>query len=533
MNRLCFFISLVICVVAVAPVTVVGQRTRQSRPSRLPTSKPTPVVGTSPNNAPPQPTPTPGPEIAPVTLAVVNEVTLTASDIQDQVDAAIMNDPDLYLRAFFQDREKAIKEARQRALDARLNSMLAAAEAKKRGLSTEGFLDREVNSKIAPPSDAEIRAVYDTNRDQIGNADLESARPALINYLRGQRSEQLYGALMNRLKMTNTVIKHADVNGPNLAAGTVLAAVNGQPIRIETINERIKSYIYKMEMRIYSARKQILDRRINDLLIVAEANRRKVGPEEIVRTEITDKLKPASEAEISKFYDENKARISGDLVTARQSIASYLEQQQQEKLENALAEKLRAGAKPRMLLNEPEPPVQVISVGNGPSRGDVKATVTIVEFTDFQCSACGAIYPVIEDVLKSYGTRVHFVIRNFPLTSVHANAFRAAEAAAAANAQGKFWEYIDILFKNQNTLDVDSLKKYATQLGLDRKRFDLEFDSGKYDEQIRRDIEDGETYGVEATPTIFINGVVLTEFSAEGLRTAIERAFAKVQNRLR
>ncbi len=533
MNRLCFFISLVICLVAVTTATVAGQRIRQSRPSPLPTSKPTPVVRTSPNNAPPQPTSTPGPEIAPVTLAVVNDVTLTASDIQDQVDAAIMNDPDLYLRGFYQDREKAIKEARQRALDARLNSMLAAAEAKKRGLSTEEFLDREVNSKIAPPSDAEIRAAYDTNRDQIGNADLESARPALINYLRGQRSEQLYGALMNRLKMTNTVIKHADVNGPNVAAGTVLAAVNGQPIRIETINERIKSYIYKMEMRIYSARKQILDRRINDLLIVAEANRRKVGPEEIVRTAITDKLKPASEAEISKFYDENKARISGDLATARQSIASYLEQQQQEKLENALAEKLRAGTKLRVLLNEPEPPVQVISVGNGPSRGDVKATVTIVEFTDFQCSACGAMYPVIEDVLKSYGTRVHFVIRNFPLTSVHPNAFRAAEAAAAANAQSKFWEYIDILFKNQNTLDVDSLKKYATQVGLDRKRFDLEFDSGKYDEQIRRDIEDGETYGVEATPTIFINGVVLTEFSAEGLRTAIERAFAKVQNRSR
>src|SRR5947209_17489959 len=147
---------------------------------------------------------------------------------------------------------------------------------------------------------------------------------------------------------------------------------------------------------------------------------------------------------------------------------------------------------------------------NGPARGDAKAAVTIMEFTDFQCSACGAMYPVMEDVLKSYGNRVHFVIRNFPLTSVHANAFRAAEAAGAANAQGKFWEYIDILFKNQSALDVDSLKKYATQLGLDRKRFDAEFDSGKYDSDIRRDIEEGETYGVEATPTIFINGVLLT-----------------------
>ncbi len=139
------------------------------------------------------------------------------------------------------------------------------------------------------------------------------------------------------------------------------------------------------------------------------------------------------------------------------------------------------------------------------------------------------MYPVMEEVLKSYGNRVRFLIRDFPITSLHPNAFRAAEAAGAANAQGKFWEYIDILFKNQNALDADSLKKYASQLGLDRKRFDAEFESGKYDADIRRDIEAGEMYGVEATPTIFINGRLLTELSADGLRAAIEKAFARGQ----
>jgi len=103
-----------------------------------------------------------------------------------------------------------------------------------------------------------------------------------------------------------------------------------------------------------------------------------------------------------------------------------------------------------------------VSTGTGASRGDQNSAVTIVEFTDFQCSACGGMYPIVEEVLKSYGDRVHFVIRNFPLTSVHENAFSAAQAAEAAKAQGKFWEYIDVLFKNQTTLDRDSLKKYAT-----------------------------------------------------------------------
>src|SRR5437773_12542740 len=523
MNRTRIILGALAIIVAIS--AVVGQSPRSRTSSRSATPKPTP--STRPTTTSAQPTPTQPTESVSPTLAVVNDLTISAADIEPQVRTTIENDPDLYLRVFYEDRDKAIKEARERALTARINSMLLAAEAKKRGLTIEDFLEREVNSKIAPPSDGEIRAVYDANRAQLGNAELESVRPQVVNYLRGQRSEELHAALVNRLKMTNTVMKSAEVNTPNLASGTVLAAVNGTPIRIEAINERMKAYVYKMEMRIYAAQKQVLDRRINDLLIVAEANRRKIGPEEIVRSEITDKIKPPTEAEIARFYEDNKARITGDLASARADIANYLQQQQQDNLERALADKLRASAKFQMLLKEPEPRVMNVNAANGPSRGDANAAVTIIEFTDFQCSACGGMYPIIEDVLKSYGNRVHFVIRNFPLTQLHANAFKAARAAQAANAQGKFWEYIDFLFKNQSALDPDSLKKYATQAGLDRKRFDADFDTDKYDVDIRRDIEEGEMYGDESTPTISINGVMLTQFSAEGLRSASEKAFAR------
>src|SRR5437870_5291488 len=527
MNRTRIILGALAIIVAIS--AVVGQSPRSRTSSRSATPKPTP--STRPTTTSAQPTPTQPTESVSPTLPVVNDLTISAADIEPQVRTTIENDPDLYLRVFYEDRDKAIKEARERALTARINSMLLAAEAKKRGLTIEDFLEREVNSKIARPSDGEIRAVYDANRAQLGNADLESVRPQVVNYLRGQRSEELHAALVNRLKMTNTVMKSADVNTPNLASGTVLAAVNGTPIRIDAINERMKAYVYKMETRIYAAQKQVLDRRINDLLIVAEANRRKIGPEEIVRAEITEKIKPPTEAEIARFYEDNKARVSGDLASARADIANYLQQQQQDNLEHALAEKLRASAKFQMLLKEPEPRAMNVTTANGPSRGNANAAVTIIEFTDFQCSACGAMYPVIEDVLKSYGNRVHFVIRNFPLTQVHANAFKAARAAQAANAQGKFWEYIDFLFKNQSALDPDSLKKYATQAGLDRKRFDADFDTDKYDVDIRRDIEEGEMYGVESTPTIYINGVMLTQFSAEGLRSAIEKAFARAPKR--
>ena len=526
LNRACTII--LICLVTVG--LAVAQSPRRGTTARRPATKPLPdtAKATDPKA---QPSPAPAIEVTPATVAVVNDVTISASDIEDQVSAVILRDPDAYLRAFYADREKEIKDSRQRALDARVNSLLIAAEAKKRGKSRDEIIEAEITSRIATPTDSEIQAAYDANRDQIGNANLESVRAELITFIRNERSQELYGALIRRLKMTNAVSKNADVNAPNLAAGTVLAAVNGEPLRVDTINERTRAYVYKLEMGIYAKRKAVLDRRINDLLIVAEANKRKVGPEDIVRTEITDKITQPTEAQISKLYEDNKANIKTDLAGARASLVTYLQQQQQEKLEVALAEKLRAGARVQVLLKEPDPPSLGVGIAGGATRGDTNAAVTLIEFTDFQCSACGAMYPIVEDVLKSYGNRVRFVIRNFPLTSVHPNAFRAAQAAEAAKAQGKFWEYIDFMFKNQTALDPDSLKKYATQVGLDRKRFDAELDSDKYDSLIRRDMDDGETYGIEATPTFFINGVVLTEYSADGLRRALDKGFARAQNR--
>jgi protein-disulfide isomerase len=131
--------------------------------------------------------------------------------------------------------------------------------------------------------------------------------------------------------------------------------------------------------------------------------------------------------------------------------------------------------------------------------------------------------PILEEVLKSYGpTKVRLVVRDFPL-AMHANSRKAAEAANAANAQGKFFEYTALLLKRQNALDVPSLKKYASELGLDRARFDAALDSGKYAAEVKHDIADGELYGVDSTPAIFVNGVALREMSADALRALIDR----------
>ncbi|MEO8434347.1 MAG: thioredoxin domain-containing protein [Pyrinomonadaceae bacterium] len=495
-----------------------GAQTRRPRPRTRP--------------AAPKPTATPGPTAQPSNtptseaLAIVNGQTITAADIEAEVRAAISQDADPYLRAFFEDSDKEIAEARRRALDARINSLLIATEAKKQRKTVEEFRGLEIDSRITPPTEEEISAVYEANRRAFGDATMDGVRAQIITYLRTRRAEDLYASLATRLRMTNLVTRGADVNAPNLQPSTTLTTVAGTPITAGPLNERMKAYAFKHRLRIYEIKKGIVDRKINDLLLIAEASKKNIAPEEIVRTEVTGQLKPATEAEIRKFYEENKARINGELASSRAEIAKYLEDQELARLERVLSARVRAGASFRIMLSEPEPPIQSISADDDPARGDQNAPVRVVEFTDFQCSACGAMYPLLEEVLKSHEKNVHFVVRDFPL-AMHPNARKAAEAAAAAHAQGKFFDYIALLFKNQNALEVPSLKKYASDLGLDRKRFDMELDNGVYAAEVQHDVEEGEAYGIEGTPTIYINGVMLREFTPEGIHAAINRALSR------
>jgi len=137
--------------------------------------------------------------------------------------------------------------------------------------------------------------------------------------------------------------------------------------------------------------------------------------------------------------------------------------------------------------------------------GPADAPVTIVEFGDFQCPACGAEEPVIQKLLKNYATQVRFVFREFPL-SIHENAELAAEAAEAAGAQGKFWEMHDMLYKNQEHLTLADVLGYATAIGLDVNTFQADLASHKYQPVVQKDIADGQALQVQGTPTFFING---------------------------
>jgi protein-disulfide isomerase len=481
------------------------------RSKRRETVKPQPPVATPQMTQPAaKPSPT-KPASTPTQLVVVNGQTLSTADLEPAV------------RQELESLDDKITEARRNVLNVQINTILLQVEARKRHIDTHTLYESEVVKRIPVPTPAQIKKFIDDNQTQFEGVDPTLAKKQASAYLHDEAENKLADDLVMRLRKTSPVVMGVDVNTPNLSGETVVATVAGQPVKASLLSERLKPTVYRMRLSAYELAKKQADQMVDDLLLLAEANRLKVGPEEIVRTEISEKIRTPTEAEVTKFYSENKSRINGDLNTVRNQVANYLQNEDKQRLEKNLSERLRKNADIRWLITEPPQPVQNISVDDDPSRGDVNARVTIVEFTDFQCPACAAMNPVLEEVLKSYGSKVRFVVRDFPLDQ-HENARKAAEAANAANAQGRFFEYIALLFKRQNALDVPSLKKYASELGLNRAQFDAALDGGVYAAEVKHDIEDGEMYGVGSTPTIFINGVQLKILSAEGLREAIDRA---------
>jgi protein-disulfide isomerase len=140
------------------------------------------------------------------------------------------------------------------------------------------------------------------------------------------------------------------------------------------------------------------------------------------------------------------------------------------------------------------------------ASGAEDAPVTLVEYGDYQCPACGAAYPMIKAIQERLGAKLRFVFRNMPLNEVHPNAEMAAEAAEAAGAQGKFWEMHDALYENQDQLGAELVAKLAKRLHLDGVRFDHDLTTRRFRDHVKRDFLGGVRSGVNGTPTFFIDG---------------------------
>jgi protein-disulfide isomerase len=155
--------------------------------------------------------------------------------------------------------------------------------------------------------------------------------------------------------------------------------------------------------------------------------------------------------------------------------------------------------------------------------GAQDARVIVIEYGDFECPICAQAYHGVKIMLKHFGRRIRFAFRHFPIVAAHPNAERAAEAAEAAGAQGKFWQMHDRLFENQQHLKPNALRQYAQALELDLERFDSELADHLYLQRVQEHLASGRVCGVHSTPCFFIDGeVVDVSFGMQRLSAAIE-----------
>jgi protein-disulfide isomerase len=232
-------------------------------------------------------------------------------------------------------------------------------------------------------------------------------------------------------------------------------------------------------------------------------------PEAYTEAEVAKRAKKVSDADVVTFYQANVNQMQGrSLEQMSPLIQRFLTEQEEQSARQALVAELRkAGPPVRVLLDAPRATIALQPTDS--AIGNAAAPVTIVEFSDFQCPYCQRAAPTLKKLRDAYGDKLRIVWKDFPLTQIHPQAFKAAEAGHCAQEQGKFWEFHDKLFGNQQALQPEFLKQYAKDLGMDADKFDACLDSSKYAERVRDSVAAGSRLGVNSTPTSFVNGRVL------------------------
>ncbi len=325
-----------------------------------------------------------------------------------------------------------ISKARTQLLDQVTAEALIDAEAKARQTTAEKML-AELRAKIAEPAEADIKAVYDANREALGNKSLAEVRKTIVKYLKGESEQKQIQALISGLKAKYKVVPGKDVNSRDLKPADVLVTVAGTAITVQQYDTATRADLFDIQADASDRVLFELDDLILNTLAADEAKLKGIDTADYFAAEVTNKLKD--------YSDEERERLVDDLQT-----------------------RLYAKYKVNILYKSPEPKAEEISVDDDPAQGPANAPVTIVMFSDFQCPACSAAHPILKRVIAEFPGKIRFVVRDFPLTGIHENAFSAALAAGAAAAQGKFFEYIDLLYQRQDALDAASLKRYAAEL---------------------------------------------------------------------
>jgi protein-disulfide isomerase len=267
-----------------------------------------------------------------------------------------------------------------------------------------------------------------------------------------------------------------------------------------------EAQLIELRRKRFELRQATLAQMIDEGLLEAEAAKRSIELQQLFVDEVEAKVPEPSLNELAAFYEENKAQMEGTLAEMTPGLSSYLLQESRRERMMAFIAELRTSAGVKVYL---EPERVSITGGNAARMGPQNAPIEVIEFSDFECPFCARGADVTKQLVEHYGDKVTIYFKHFPLP-MHANANVAAQAAECANDQGKFWEYHDVLFRNQKALGAQALVGYAADLSLDSEAFQQCLSSQKYASRIDSDLAEGKSVGMSGTPGFYINGIPLS-----------------------
>jgi len=290
---------------------------------------------------------------------------------------------------------------------------------------------------------------------------------------------------------------------PSAGSKQVVATIRGQAVYDDDLSPSIQAQLLQLRNQEYELKKKALDSLIEQKLVEAAAKEKGIPKEKLLEQEVDAKVQQPTDTEVAAYYLGQKDRLNRPFEEIKDQLRQGLKQAKIQQARQDYLKGLRAAGNVVVLLTRPK-----VQVGYDPARlrGNPKAPVMIVEFSDFQCPYCRQVEPTLKQLLAKYPDKVSLAYRDFPLAQIHPQAELAAEASRCALEQGKFWEYHDQLYNSSN-LERAALLDDARTLKLDEKQFDSCLASGKYKAEVERDVKEGMQAGVSGTPTYFINGV--------------------------
>jgi protein-disulfide isomerase len=319
----------------------------------------------------------------------------------------------------------------------------------------------------------------------------------------------------------------------------VLAEINGSKVTLADLEKKHPGALFQARTNYYEAERKVIESVVDDYLLEQEAKKEGVSVSELLNRHVNSKLPPDPSEEALRVYYEG-VDTTEPYDTVRGKILDALRERRLSKAKSAYVESLR---KQMPILIRLAPPRAPISMTDVPVRGPANARLTVLEFADYQCPVCQQVQPVLSRIEEEFKGKIDFAYKDFPL-NIHPEAPKAAEAAHCAGAQGKYWEYHDLMLAKK-VLDIPALKSYAESLKLDTNTFNSCLDSGKMAGVVKEQGDEALALGLPGTPTLFVNGryvsgnvtydrlkaVITEELSATGMSVSTPEIAASRQNR--